>query len=180
MRGKPSNAPLLALVLALYAIPAQADEQSGWAISAGIGPSLLQDRDGSEKFDGRGFGYTLGTEYRFSKWWAFGIDFFSLGSASDTFNAVDTTIDAGGFELRGRIIFPVAEKVEMYGRLGFGGYFAEADPGGSNIGEDLVTVGVGLDIGGGEHAVFRIDGRYLVGQRDETGALITAGFNYRF
>ena len=161
-------------------VTTHADEKSGWAMSAGIGTSLIKDRDGNETFEGNGFGYTWGVEYRFSRRWAIGVDLFSLGRASDTFDSVDTTINVGGIDLRGRIIFPMSENVEMYGRLGFAGYFADVDPGSSNLGEDAVSFGLGLDIDRGEHFTVRIEGRYFDGVRDESGALLTAGFNYRF
>lgn len=180
MVGKLFVPQLFGILLLLLAMASFADEKTGWAMSAGIGISFIKDRDGDETFEGNGFGYTWGAEYRFSKRWAFGIDFYSLGSADDTFNSVDTTIDVGGFDLRGRIIIPVAETVEVYGRLGFGGYFADVDPGSNNLGEDSVSAGLGLDIDRGGHFTIRIDGRYLDGPRDESGALLTGGFNYRF
>jgi len=170
----------LVLLLPLLTTPAHADEKRGWALSFGLGPSLIKDRDGNETFDGNGFGYNWGPEFRFSKRWALGMDFFSLGHARDTFNSVDTRIDVGGLELRGRLIHQLTENVEMYGRLGYAGYFADLAPGGSNFGEGAVALGLGLDIDRGEHFSIRIDGRYLDGPRDESGALLTAGFNYRF
>lgn len=180
MAGKRTLAVLCVFILTLVGTPSHADDKKGWAMSAGIGASLIKDTDGNDTFEDNGFGYTIGAEYRFSQQWALGVDFFSLGSGTDTFNSVNTKIDVGGFELRGRIIFPIAEHVEMYGRLGFGGYFADADPGGSNLGEDHVSLGLGLDVDRGEHFTIRLDGRYLHGPRDESGALLTVGFNYRF
>lgn len=171
---------LLVIIIPLVASTSRADEKSGWAMSLGVGPSLIKDRDGNQTFSGDGIGYNWGPEYRFSKRWALGVDLFSLGRAHDTLNSVDTTIDVGGIELRGRVIFPLSESVEIYGRLGFAGYFADVTPGGQNLGEDAVTVGLGLDFARGEHWTIRIDARYFDGPRDESGGLLTAGFNYRF
>lgn len=170
----------LLIVLSLSATPTQADEKSGWAMNVGIGASLIRDRDGDDTFEGNGFGYTWGIEYRFSQRWAAGVDFFSLGNATDTFDSVRTRIDVGGFDLRGRVIFPLSENVEMYGRLGFAGYFADLDPGGSNLGEDALSLGLGLDVDRDEHFTFRLEGRYFDGRAQESGGLLTAGFNYRF
>ena len=39
--------------------------------------------------------------------------------------------------------------------------------------------GLGLDFGSGNLA-FRLAGNYYNGRREESGALLTAGFNYRF
>ncbi|MGI9232582.1 MAG: outer membrane beta-barrel protein [Woeseiaceae bacterium] len=180
MNSKQSVPFLIVVFVPLFATLTYASEKSGWAMSAGIGSSVIKDRDGNETFDGNGFGYTWGLEYRFSRQWALGIDLFSLGSASDTFNSVNTTIDVGGMDIRGRIIFPLSENVEMYGRLGFAGYFADVDPGTNNLGEDAVSLGLGLDIDRGEHFTIRLDGRYFDGPRDESGALLTIGFNYRY
>ena len=157
-----------------------ADEKSGWAMSLGVGPSLIRDRDSNGTFEGDGIGYNWGPEYRFSKNWALGVDLFSLGRAHDTVNSVATTIDVGGIELRGRYILPISETIEFYGRLGFAGYFADVSPGSQNLGEDAVTFGLGLDFDYGNNWSFRMDGRYFQGPRDESGALLTAGFNYRF
>lgn len=170
----------LAVVVPLCSTVARAEDKTGWALSFGVGGSVIHDRDGNETFRASDLAYNWGPEYRFSKRFALGIDFFSLGSGSDTINGVDTTIDVGGFEIRGRYIFPLSDRVEMYTRLGIVGYFADVDPGGSNLGEDAVALGLGFDIGTSEHWTFRLDGRYLQGPSNESGALVTAGFNYRF
>lgn len=180
MINKQIAASVVVVFLTLSAAAAHADEKSGWSMNVGIGASLIKDRDGNETFEDNGFGYSWGAEYRFSSRWAFGVDLYSLGSGSDTFNSVDTRIDVGGFDLRGRVIFPMSENVELYGRLGFGGYFADLDPGPSTLGENSVSFGVGLDMDRGEHFTLRFEGRYLNGVRDESGALLLAGFNYRF
>jgi len=180
MGGQQLVLYFLAIVVPFLSSASQAEDKTGWAISFGIGGSMIKDRDGNDTFEASDFAYNWGPEYRFSERWALGLDFFSLGGGTDTFNSVDTSIDVGGLELRGRMIFPLSDDVEFYGRLGFAGYYADVDPGGSNLGEDAVTLGLGLDIDRGEHWTIRIDGRYLQGPRDESGALLTAGFNYRF
>lgn len=169
-----------AILLPLMISAAFADEKAGWNMSAGIGGSLIRDRDGDDVFEGNGFGFTWGAEYRFGPRWAFGVDLFSLGGATETFNSVDTRIDVGGIDLRARVILPVSENVELYGRLGFAGYFADVRPGGNNLGADALSVGFGLDVDRDEHWTIRLEGRYFDGQSEETGALLTAGFNYRF
>ncbi len=180
MGGQQIVIYLLAIITPLLTSTVYAEDKTGWAISFGIGGSTISDRDVNDTFRANDFAYNWGPEYRFSERWALGIDFFSLGGGTDTFNSVETTIDVGGFEIRGRMIFPLSENVEFYGRLGYAGYFADVDPGGSNLGEDAVALGFGFDIGTGEHWTFRIDGRYVQGPSDESGSLVTAGFNYRF
>ena len=44
-------------------------------------------------------------------------------------------------------------------------------PNGSTAGEGAATLGLGFDIGQGEHWTFRLDGRYLQGPSDESGAI---------
>ena len=180
MGGQTLVAYFLVIVVPFVSSIARADEKSGWAMSVGLGPSLIRDRDGNQSFEGDGIGYNWGPEYRFSQRWALGVDFFSLGRGRDTVNSVETTIDVGGFEFRGRVIFPLTENVDMYGRLGFAGYFADVTPGSQNLGEDAVAFGLGLDFHRDDHWSIRIDGRYFDGPRNESGALLTAGFNYRF
>lgn len=174
--------PLAAAVaLVLVAPVSQAQERTGFAVHGGIGGSLLEDRDGAETFDGNGFGYDLGLEYRFVPRFALGIDLFSLGSATDTFGDVETEVEAEGVDFFGRLIFPLTETVEVYGRLGTVAYYTDVTPSSSVdiFGEDGTSFGAGLDIGG-EDLALRLEGRYIDGSREESGALLTAGFSYRF
>lgn len=171
----------VAMALVLLAPVGYAQERTGFAVNGGIGGSLLKDRDGPETFEGNGFAYDLGLEYRFVPRFALGIDLFSLGSASDTFGGVDTEIEAEGVDFFGRLVFPLSEAVEIYGRLGAVIYHTDVTPGDSIdiFGEDGTSFGAGLDIGR-EDLALRLEGRYIDGSRDESGALLTAGFSYRF
>jgi len=79
-----------------------------------------------------------------------------------------------------RVIMPISDGLEFFGKVGSAWYTADLDPGGSNwLGDTAVEFGLGLDIGSGDLA-FRLAGNYYNGRREESGALITAGFNYRF
>lgn len=172
--------PAVALVLLILAPVVNAQERTGFAVHGGIGASLLKDRDGSDTFEGNSFGYDLGLEYRFVPRFALGVDVFSLGSASDTFGDIDTEIEANGLDFFGRLIFPVTEVVEVYGRLGSTLYHTDVTPGSADIfGEDGVSFGGGVDIGR-EDLALRLEGRYIHGADDESGALLTVGFSYRF
>lgn len=164
-----------------HAQAADAQERTGFAVHGGIGGSLLKDRDGSETFEGNGFGYDFGIEYRFVPRFALGVDLFSLGSASDTFGGVDTEIEASGLDFFGRLIFPLTDAVEIYGRVGSTIYHTEVTPSDSVdiFGEDGTSFGAGVDIGQ-EDLALRLEARYIDGARDESGALLTAGFSYRF
>ncbi len=167
--------------LVLLAPAAHAQERTGFAVHGGIGGSLLKDRDGPETFEGNGFAYGLGLEYRFVPRFALGVDLFSLGSATDTFGGVETEVEAEGIDFFGRLVFPLTETVEAYGRLGAVLYHTDVTPGGSIdiFGEDGTSFGAGLDIGR-EDLALRLEGRYIDGARDESGALLTVGFSYRF
>ncbi len=180
MSGQQIAIYFLAFVVPMLSTAARAEDKTGWAMSFGIGSGTIRDTDGNDTFRGNEFAYNWGPEYRYSERWALGIDFFGIGSATDDFNGVETTIDVGGFEIRGRYIFPLSDSVEMYTRLGFAGYFADVDPGSNTAGESAWALGLGFDFGQGEHWTFRLDGRYLQGPSDESGSIVTAGFNYRF
>lgn len=171
----------VALVSFIAMLPVNAQERTGFEIHGGIGASQIKDRDGSDTFDGSGFGYTFGIEYRFVPRFALGVDLFSLGSANDTIDSVDTEIEADGIDLFARLIFPLSDAVEVYGRVGGTIYNADVVPGLSSgpFGEEATTFGAGLDIGR-DKLTFRLEGRYIDGRRDESGALLTAGFSYRF
>lgn len=180
MGGQQLAIYVIAVIVPLISTVVRADDDTGWAVSFGIGSASIRDKDGDDTFRANEFVYNWGPEYRYSQRWALGVDFFGIGSGTDDFNGVETTIDVGGFELRGRYIVRLSDSVEMYGRLGYAAYFADVDPGGNTAGEGAATLGLGFDFGRGDHWRFRLDGRYLQGPSDESGAIVTAGFNYRF
>jgi OOP family OmpA-OmpF porin len=171
----------VALILLLATLSANAQERTGFAVHGGIGASQIKDRDGSETFQGNGFGYFFGIEYRFVPRFALGLDAFDLGSASDTVGSVDTEIEARGIDLFARLVFPLNDAVEVYGRVGRVVYQSAVSPGfgGNPFGEDGVSLGAGVDIGR-DQLSFRLEGRYFDGAHDESGALLTAGLSYRF
>ena len=116
---------------------------------------------------------------------ALGLGGFSLGRAEDSFGGVDTEIEVRGWEFFGRVIRPVSVTFDLYGRIGAGTYFVDIDPGSVSfqdaiLGESFVDVGFGVDFGRKEKLAFRLEGRYLNGGADETGALMYLGFNYLF
>ena len=165
--------------------PAMAGDNTGWGVSAGVGASMIRDEDGSETFQGNGLGLSVDIEYRFTVNLALGIGGFSLGRAEDNFGGVDTEIQVRGYELFGRVIYPVSDTVDMYGRIGAANYFVDIDPGGVSIadalfGQDAFELGFGVDFGRKEHLALRLEGRYYNGGADEAGALLLFGFNYLF
>ncbi len=161
--------------------PVDAQDRTGFAISAGLGAAQIRDRDSTDTFDGNALGFSLDFEYRFTDHLALGVGGFSLGTAEDIFDGVNTEITAKGFGFYGRAIAPISEAIEFYGRVGVFSYTADLEPGGNNgFGDDAVEFGAGLDLGRSESISFRIEARYFDGVRDESGALLTAGFSYRF
>lgn len=56
-------------------------------------------------------------EYRFTPNLALGFGDFSLGRADDSFGGVETEINVRGFELFGRVIYPVSKSIEDFGRI---------------------------------------------------------------
>ena len=165
--------------------PAHAQsDRTGWGVSAGIGSSRIMDKDGADEFSGAGFGMAAEFEYRFSPNIALGLGGFSLGRADDSFGGVDTEIEVRGFSLFGRVILPISDSFDIYGRVGSATYFVAIDPGSVSLddlfGEDAVELGVGVDIGRKESLAFRLEGRYFNGGSDETGTLLLVGFNYLF
>ena len=172
----------IALVLMISGGAALGQDNKGFAVNVGVGVSQVKDRDGAETFNANDFGYVLGVEYRFNDHFALGMNTFGLGSPEDDFNAVPTTIEVKGLDLVMRFILPTSGTVEFFALAGTAGYTADLEPGGNNglFGEDAVEFGLGMDIDTGNACAFRLAGRYFDGPRDESGALVTAGFNYRF
>ncbi len=176
---------LLVVVLILgFAFPVHAQDRTGWGVSAGIGTSRIKDKDGADEFSGAGFGSALEVEFRPVPHLAFGLGGFSLGRAEDSFGGVDTEIEVRGWEFFGRVIRPVSDTAEIYGRVGVGTYFVDIDPGSIGLedilGSGAVNLGVGVDFGRKDKLAFRLEGRYLIGDDDETGALMFLGINYLF
>lgn len=172
----------LGLLLSCVSGVAEAQVKKGFAVNVGLGVSQVRDRDGAESFNASDIGYILGAEYRFNENFALGLNTFGLGSPEDEFNAVNTTIEVRGFDLVMRFIMPLSDGVELFALAGTAGYTADLEPGGNNglFGEDAAEFGLGVDIGNRNNFAFRLAGRYYDGPRDESGSLITVGFNYRF
>lgn len=175
---------IIALLLAT-SLPAIAADNTGWSISGGVGASTIRDKDGSETFQGSGLGLAIDVEYRFTTNFALGIGGFSLGRAEDNFGGVDTEIQVRGYDVFGRVIYPVSDTVDIFGRVGAARYFVDIDPGGVSLadalfGQDAFELGFGVDFGRKEHLALRLEGRYYNGGADEAGALLLFGFNYLF
>ena len=165
--------------------PSHAEEKTGWGVSATIGTSQIKDKDGAEKFSGSGFGLSAEIEYRFTPNFALGVGGFSLGRADDMFNGADTEIEVRGYDLFGRVILPLADSVDVFGRIGAGNYFVDIDPGSVSFddalfGEDAVELGLGVDFGRREKLAYRLEGRFFNGGKDETGVMLMFGVNYLF
>ena len=176
------NLLLLLLVSAVFfAGESVADEKRGFSVNFGIGLSQIRDKDGDDRFKGDALGYSIGGEYRIGRNFALGAGVFGLGTAEDEFDGVDTEIEVKGGDLNMRFIMPASDAVEFYGLVGHAWYTADLEPGGNNglFGDTAFQFGFGMDIGSGKLA-FRLAGRYFDGPKDESGALVTAGFNYRF
>ncbi len=173
------------VVLLATTVTAEAEDKTGWSLSAAIGSSRIEDKDGTDTFSGNGFGFSAEIEYRFSLNFALGLGGFTLGRAEDTFSSVDTQITVHGFDLFGRVILPVSDKVDVFGRIGSTIYFVDIDPGNVNFvdalfGEEAVELGLGVDFGRQEKLAYRLEGRFFNGGSDETGTLLMVGVNYLF
>lgn len=164
---------------------ARAADQTGWSISATVGASQIRDEDGSDVFRGNGLGLSAEIEYRFTPNFALGVGGFSLGTADDTFNSVDTEIQVRGYNVFGRLIHPVSDSIDVFARVGAASYFVDVDPGNVSIldtlfGRDAVEFGLGVDFGRQNQLAFRLETRFFNGGRDETGILLMFGVNYLF
>lgn len=181
MLNRQTVVAIVLFLLSVSAGTAAADDDRGFAVNVGVGVSKIKDTDGTEKFDGNAFGYSIGVEYRFGENFALGSSILGLGTADDDFNGTNTEIEVKGADLKMRFIMPVTEGIEFFGQVGSAWYTADLEPGGNNglFGDTAVEFGLGLDFGSGDLA-FRLAGIYLDGPKDESGALVTAGFNYRF
>ena len=181
----PRTLAALLLVVSLgCADLSAAQDKTGWSVSGVVGVSQIRDEDSTDTFDGNSLGLAADFEYRFTPNFTLGLGLFSLGRADDVFEGVETEIAVRGFSLFGRVIQPLSDSVDFYGRIGAAVYYVDIDPGGVGLadlfGEDAVERGIGIDFGRRERLAYRLEGRYYNGGKDETGALITAGFNYLF
>lgn len=174
--------PILLVAITLWsAAESRADDKRGFALNVGVGVSEISDKDGADRFKGNSFGYSIGAEYRFNRNFAVGLGIFNLGTAEDQFAGTNTEIEVRGGDVVIRFIAPVNEGFEFFGTFGQSWYTADLEPGGSNgpFGDTALELGLGMDIGSGPLS-FRLAGRYFDGPKDEAGALLTAGVNYRF
>ena len=177
---------LLIIILLLGStLPVHAQDRTGWGVTLGVGTSRIKDTDGADEFSGADIGTALEVEYRPVPHLALGLGGFSLGRAEDSFGGVDTEIEVRGWDFFGRIIRPVSDTAEIYGRIGVGTYFVDIDPGSIGLedaifGSGSINLGGGVDFGRKEKLAFRLEGRYLLGEKDESGVLMFLGFNYLF
>jgi hypothetical protein len=175
---------IIGLLLA-SAATTQAADRTGWGVSATVGTSKIEDKDGADTFGGNGFGVSAEIEYRFTPNFALGFGVFSLGNAEDTFNSVETQIEVRGLDLFGRAILPVSDSVDVFARVGSANYFVDIEPGSVSFldglfGKEAVELGLGVDFGRREKIGIRLEGRFFNGGSDETGALLMVGVNYLF
>ena len=175
---------LLGVVALFMALPNGSDAQprTGFSISGGVGISRIKDRDREDVFDDRAFGFVAGAEYRFVPAFALAFDLFSLGTGEADFGGVPTDIEVKGGDLSMRLILPVGERFEVYGRAGLANYTADQRPGGgfSLFGRDAAEFGGGFDYVASDSLSLRLDARYFDGSRSELGGLLTAGVAFRF
>ena len=159
-----------------------AQARTGFAVSGGIGISRIKDRDNGDVFDDRAFGFIAGAEYRFASAFALAVDLFDLGTGEAEFGGVPTDIAVKGGDVSVRLIVPMGERFEVYGRAGLANYTADQRPGGgfALFGRDAAEFGGGLDYVASESLSLRLDARYFDGSRSELGGLLTAGLTYRF
>ena len=177
---------LVAIVAIAVSAPvfAQDSVRKGWALSGSLGSSRIEDKDGQEEFDGNAFGWSVDIEYRFTDYVAVGFGGFSLGEADDMFNGEDTEIKVRGYDLFGRVILPVSDNFELFGRLGAVNYFVDIEPGTVGLdalfGSGAVDLGVGADFITNENLSIRVEGRFFDGDDAESGSLISVGISYLF
>ncbi len=172
----------LALMLLSGTANAQEVDRSGWAFSAGIGGAIVRDEDGSETFRGNSFAYKSGIEYRLGNSVAIGFNYFDLGKANDTVGGVDTDISVDGVDFHLRFVLTPEQKTEFYALVGSAIYDADVSTGGSFslFGDGAWEIGAGIDYFISERTAIRFEGRFLNGERDESGGFATVGFNFRF
>jgi hypothetical protein len=92
---KSRSAPLPAtLVLLAAALPAKAQDHTGWGVGAGGGASTIEDLDGDDEFKGDAIGYAVDFECRFTPNFALGGGGFSLGRDDDDFGGFPSRQDS--------------------------------------------------------------------------------------
>ncbi len=154
----------------------------GFGLYANLGLSVIKDRDSNSNFQGNSTGGSYGVDYRTKNGLSFGFGGFTLGSADDTLNGVDTNIDVRGLELFLRYPFWQKEHAEVFARIGGVHYFADVEPGGvfTLFGNDGWDLGLGVDFLRDDNWTWRLEARYMNGDRDEAASLFTAGIRYQF
>lgn len=168
---------LVGVLLAQSIGVVHADAVRGFAVSAAIGPTTIEDVDGAETFTGDGFGWSFDVEYRASQYFALGVGVLSFGEAEDFFEGQQMSIKAGATNFFVRGVLPVAPGFELYGRLGSAIYTTDSSF--FDLGEGT-SFAVGADVARREHWSLRIEGLQIFGEDDEDGSLITVGVSYLF
>jgi hypothetical protein len=124
--------------LALLAFPAGAVDATGVYVGAGVGSSDLA----VDGFSGNDFAYKVFAGFDFNPYIGVEGGYLNGGSPSD--RGFDIEVDGWDLAVLGK--WPVSDQFEIFARLGYVWWDAEADGFGSDSGEDLMYgLGVGFD-----------------------------------
>lgn len=124
--------------LALLAFPAGAVDPAGLYVGAGIGSSDLA----IDGFNGNDFAYKVFAGFDFNQYFAVEGAYLNGGSPSE--RGFEIEVDGWDVAVLGK--WPVSEQFDIFAKLGYVWWDAEADGIASDSGEDLMYgLGVGFD-----------------------------------
>ena len=176
--------PLLVAALFSTDVLADTDEQTGIGIALGLGPSNIEDEDApGDTFDGDDLGWNVDVEWRFIRHLAVGVNWTSLGEATDDFNGTETTIGVDGIGLYVRGYLPVTSRLTLHARYGETNYNVDIDPGTDTLfpfSDSAKDLGIGGDYAVNENLAVRLEARWLDGPSQEAGSLASIGLRWQF
>ncbi len=179
--GHRAGFVLAASLLAAAGAATAAETLRGPGIAVNAGIATVRDDDGQENFRENSFAYALDLEYRFGARFALGTNYFRITGAEGRLNGEDVNVSIGAGGVFGRIIAPLGDRYEFYTKLGVSVYRTSEDSGiGDIFGAGAYDLAVGLDAGNPQALSLRVEARYIDGEDDESGTLLTGGVIYRF
>ncbi len=151
---------IILITILLCAVNVSVNAQQFFYVGGGIGQSYIEQDNvlANEDFEGDDFAYKAFAEYRFHKNFASEFAYLNLGEPDDDIVGVDTEIEAYAIAMYLVGILPLAEKFEVFGKLGAAYWDAKAKA--SFMGLSAREDEDGTDIAYGLGATYKITDKY--------------------
>jgi OOP family OmpA-OmpF porin len=172
---------VMTTALVLAAVPV-ANAEQGFSAGVSLGYATVEVEDSGLSFDGSAVGWKLFGRYMFTDNWGIEGGYIDFGTPDEDILGVNVEVDANGFDLFAVGAFPTSSNFELFGKLGFVSWDADAKAEGLTDSDDGTDLALGF--GGAYKASdqFSIRGEFEWFDIDDTDAvwMLSIGGEVRF